>query len=214
MRRPQFAAVVPVKPPAVGKSRMRGLTATERARLASGFALDVVAACLATPAVARVLAVTDDAGFARELERAGCAVVPDGVAGDLNETLRLAAREAARRWPDLVPVAVCADLPALNPPDLAAALDAWTGAPSFVADSDGVGTTLYVADAAAFAPAFGHESRAAHRAAGVAELPGRVLTLRRDVDDVAALDQARRLGVGPHTSAAVAGIAVLARPDG
>ena len=214
MKRPQFVAVVPVKPPAVGKSRMRGVTSAERARLATGFALDVVTACLATPAVARVLAVTDDAGFAIELERAGCAVVPDGVAGDLNETLRLAAAEAARRWPTLVPVAVCADLPALRPDDLAEALAAWAGEPSFVGDSDEVGTTLYVAATADFAPAFGHGSRAVHLAAGVAELPGGVPTLRRDVDDVAALDQARRLGLGPRTTEAVAGIAALAGPGG
>ena len=57
MKRPSFVALVPVKPPAVGKSRMRGVTDDERAWLATGFALDVVAACLDTPAVVRVLAV-------------------------------------------------------------------------------------------------------------------------------------------------------------
>jgi len=210
MKRPQFVAVVPVKPPAVGKSRMREVTDDQRVRLAACFALDVVAACLATPSVARVLAVTDDARFAADLEAAGCAVVPDGVAGDLNETLRLAALEAARRWPELVPVAVCADLPALRPADLEAALSAWPGlAPGFVGDTDGLGTTMYVAPVDAFSPAFGAHSRDAHVAAGADELAGELATLRRDVDDLHSLVAARRLGLGPRTSDVVAGIADL-----
>ena len=213
MERPQFVALVPVKPPAVGKSRMRALPDAERARLAAGFALDVVATCVATPSVAEVLGVTDDAGFAAELAGAGAAVVPDGVSGNLNETLRLAALEAARRWPDLVPVALCADLPALLPADLGAALAAWPGAgPAFVADSEGTGTTLYVARTGEFLPAFGPGSREAHLALGATELPGELLTLRRDVDDVRSLDLARRLGVGPRTSSVLAGIAA-SRPD-
>ncbi len=206
MKRPSFVALVPVKPPAVGKSRMRGVTDDERSRLATGFALDVVSACLATPSVAQVLAVTDDAGFAAVLERAGCAVVPDGVTGDLNESLRLAALEAGRRWPDLVPVAVCADLPALVPGDLADALAAWPGPEGpagFVADADGVGTTLYVAGTAGFTPGFGPGSRRAHLAAGARELRGALATLRRDVDDLASLQAARRLGLGPRTAAIV-----------
>jgi 2-phospho-L-lactate guanylyltransferase len=208
MKHPQFVALVPVKPPAVGKSRMHVLPAAARARLAAGFALDVVATCVATPSVAEVLGVTDDAGFAEELAGAGAAVVPDGVSGDLNETLRLAALEAARRWPALVPVALCADLPALLPADLEAALSAWPGAgPAFVADSDGTGTTLYLARTEEFLPAFGPRSREAHLALGATELPGELLTLRRDVDDVRSLDLARELGVGPRTSSVLAGMA-------
>jgi len=206
MKRPQFVALVPVKPPAVGKSRMTGVSDDQRAMLAAGFALDVVAACLDSTAVQRVLAVTDDARFAADLAGAGCAVVPDGVAGDLNETLRLAAREAARRWPDLVPAAVCADLPALVPGDLDAALASWSDrGPGFVGDGDGSGTTLYVARVETFAPAFGPRSRRAHLAAGAEELPGELATLRRDVDDVPSLALARRLGLGPRTASALAG---------
>ncbi|WP_432478924.1 2-phospho-L-lactate guanylyltransferase [Nocardioides sp. GXQ0305] len=210
MKRPQFVALVPVKPLAVGKSRMRGVADADRVRLAAGFALDVVGACLVTPSVARVLVVTDDAEFAAEIGRAGAAVVPDGVAGDLNESLRQAALEAARRWPGLVPVAVCADLPALRPADLDAALTAWPGPPAppgFVADSDGVGTTLYLAATEDFSPAFGGESRRAHLAAGAAEITGELPTLRRDVDDVTALADARRLGLGARTTSVVDGLA-------
>lgn len=215
MRRPEFVALVPVKPPAVGKTRLRGVSDAERRALAAGFALDVVAACLATPVVARVLAVTDDARFAAALADAGCEVLPDGVAGDLNETLRLAAAEAGRRWPGLVPVAVCADLPALRPTDLARALTSWPGPPAppaFVGDSERVGTTLYVARTADFAPRFGPGSHEAHLAAGATAIEGELASLRRDVDDLASLLVARRLGLGRRTSAALAALPRLADP--
>ncbi|QBR94035.1 2-phospho-L-lactate guanylyltransferase [Nocardioides euryhalodurans] len=206
MERPRFVTLVPVKPPAHGKSRLRGLGDDERRRLAAAFALDTVAACLATPSVAAVLCVTDDARFAADLAATGCAVLPDGVADDLNEALRLAAHEAARRWPDLVPVAVCADLPALRPHDLEGALLSWAGAAGFVVDSDGTGTTMYVAPTVDFDPRFGHHSRADHLAAGAREIDGALPTLRRDVDDAAALAQAEELGLGIRTAEVLAGL--------
>ncbi len=93
--------------------------------------------------------------------------------GNLNESLRQAAAEASRRWPGVVPVAVCADLPALLPADLDAALGdaAERGSTSaFVADHDGVGTTLYTATYDAFDPHFGHRSRQAHLDGGAREI--------------------------------------------
>ena len=42
-----FVAIVPVKSPTVGKSRLTGVSA-DRGRLAAAFAADTVAACLAT----------------------------------------------------------------------------------------------------------------------------------------------------------------------
>ncbi len=107
-----YVVLLPVKPPARGKSRLE-VDPARRRRLAAAFALDTARACLAATSVRAVLAVTDDADFATELRSAGCEAIPDGVHGDLNESLRLAAAEARRRWPDGVPVAVCADLPAL-----------------------------------------------------------------------------------------------------
>jgi 2-phospho-L-lactate guanylyltransferase len=194
--------LVPVKPPAVGKSRLVGLTDEQRRDLAAAFALDTVSACLVAPGVARVLAVTDDAGFASRLAALGCAVVPDGRPGDLNASLVLAAAEARRRWPQLRPAAVCADLPALRPEDLAAVLTAAVArdhGPAFVADADGVGTTVYTAGHAAFLPQFGPGSRARHLASGVTEVADAPASVRLDVDDLAALARARALGLGPHT---------------
>jgi len=198
----QYVVVVPVKPPAVGKSRLVGIPPVRRRELAAAFALDTVTACLATPRVAAVMAVTDDARFARRLTDIGCAVVPDGHVGDLNACLRLAAAEAVRRWPTLHPVVVCADLPALDPADLEAALDQVTGNGSwFVADARGTGTTMYAAPPADFDPRFGHGSRDAHLRAGAREIRGDLPTLRQDVDDEDDLELARALGVGPRTTA-------------
>lgn len=195
-----YVVVVPVKPPAVGKSRL-GLGGERRRELASAFALDTVTACLATPAVVQVLVVTDDAAFARELATAGCAVLPDGTTGDLNASLVQAVAEAHRRWERLRPVALCADLPALRPADLSAALEAAAAhEAAFVTDSAGIGTTMYTAVAGSFLPRFGSESRAAHLEGGAVELPGDLVSLRQDVDDLVDLARAAALGLGPHTS--------------
>lgn len=204
MPAPTTVVVLPVKPLALGKSRLPDLPGARRRDLAEAFARDTIAAALATPSVAAVLVVTDDHTFAAELASEGCAVIPDGVSEDLNGTLLQAAREAGRRWPGLRVAALCADLPALTPSDLATALDvaADAGGPAYVRDVAGTGTTMYVATGAEFMPAFGHHSAAAHSAAGAREVDGDLPTLRRDVDDVADLSHALVLGVGAHTAAA------------
>jgi 2-phospho-L-lactate guanylyltransferase len=199
-----YVVLLPVKPPARGKSRLE-VDPERRRALAAAFALDTARACLAADPVVAVLAVTDDAGFADDLRAAGCATIPDGVDGDLNESLRLAAAEARRRWPRAVPVAVCADLPALRHTDLEAAL-AWYGTgrgAAFVTDQDGTGTTLYTAPYAGFEPQFGFHSREAHLGVGAIEIPGALTSLRRDVDDAAALADAVAIGLGSHTRRAM-----------
>jgi 2-phospho-L-lactate guanylyltransferase len=194
-----FVVLVPVKPPAVGKSRLSELGDEERRELAAAIALDTVEACRAAVLVAEVLGITDDAGFARELAAIGCTTMPDGTSDDLNGTLRLAAAEARRRWPGLVPVALLGDVPALTPDELDDALGSvGSGEAAYVADADGFGTTLYTAPYDAFAPRFGAGSSAAHAAVARA-IPGDLPGLRRDVDDLAGLRSAWRLGVGPRT---------------
>lgn len=194
-----FALLVPVKPPARGKSRLVGLPDDTRRDLATAFALDTVAAALAAERVGAVLAVTDDALFSTRLAALGCAAIPDGVTGDLNASLRQAAAEAHRRWPDLRPAALCADLPALRPEDLDATLAEVGPEPAYVPDAAGTGTTLYTADRDRFDPMFGPGSRAAHDLrATVVGLAAR--SLRRDVDDLDDLRDAIDLGVGPHTA--------------
>jgi 2-phospho-L-lactate/phosphoenolpyruvate guanylyltransferase len=201
MPTPAYVVLLPVKPPARGKSRLE-VDPGRRRSLAAAFALDTARACLAAESVGAVLAVTDDARFAADLRNAGCETIPDGVARDLNESLRLAAAEAMRRWPDGTPVAVCADLPALLPADLDIALS-WGSGTRFVADRERIGTTLYTAPYDAFAPHFGPRSRQAHLDGGAAEVPGDLASLRLDVDDAEALAAAETLGVGAHTRLAL-----------
>lgn len=199
--------VVPVKPPAFGKSRLVGLRPEQRRELAEAFALDTVAACLAAPAVEAVLVVTDDASFAARVASLGATALPDGVADDLNGTLRQAAAEAHRRWPGLRPVAVCADLPALRPAELTAALaDLPARHPGFVPDAAGVGTTVYAAAYEHFDPRFGGASRRAHLEAGAVEVAAGP-SVRRDVDDLGDLREALGLGVGERTAGAARGVA-------
>lgn len=201
---PSTAVVIPVKPPALAKSRLGAFPDAQRRDLAAAFALDTVAAAQATPGVAGVLVVTDDHVFAAEIARSGCSVIPDGVSGDLNGTLRQAAAEAVRRWPGVLVAALCADVPALRPADLADALAeaAGTDGAAFVRDAAGTGTTLYTAPYEAFAPCFGTDSAVAHLEAGAQEISGTLATLRQDVDDVGDLSRALVLGVGEHTSRA------------
>ncbi len=198
-----IVVVVPVKPPAVGKSRLADLPAGKRHDLAEAFALDTVAVALRTEGVHAVLAVTDDFRLAALLRAAGCEVIPDGTTDDLNATLVQAAAEVVRRWPGALPVALCADLPGLVAAELRAVLDSVspTGA-AFLRDRSGTGTTLYAADAADFAPRFGKDSAAAHVAAGAHEIDVPAPSVRADVDDLADLNAALVAGVGPHTAAA------------
>jgi 2-phospho-L-lactate guanylyltransferase len=197
----RYVALVPVKPPALGKSRLVGLAADERTALAAAFALDTVAACVASGAIAEVLVATDDASFSLELGRLGAVTIPDGVAMDLNGTLRQCAAEARRRWPGLVPVALTADLPCVRAVDLDDALDDLVpGEAAYVADSGGLGTTLYTAAHDRFDPRFGPASAHAHDANGARSIASRLPRLRRDVDDVSDLAEAIALGVGPRTA--------------
>ncbi|CAN5164170.1 2-phospho-L-lactate guanylyltransferase [soil metagenome] len=194
---PDHVVIVPIKPPGLGKSRLGELP--NRRELAAAFAMDTLSACLSAGSVRQVLVVTDDAALASQVSAMGCWAIPDGVTGDLNESLRQAALEATRRWPDLIPVALCADLPGLRPADLDAALSESRGDPVFVADAEGVGTTTYSARITAFAPHFGVGSAAAHVASGARPIQGALESLRRDVDTSGDLDAAVALGVGPAT---------------
>lgn len=206
MTTPRFVALVPVKFLARGKSRLVGIGDHLRRDLAVAFALDTLAAVLATPVVSEVVVVSSDPEVVAHARRLGCTVEPD--TGDLNGSLRSAAGRLGPTRPGTVPVAVCADLPALDPTDLEAALAQLSvhGA-LFAADHEGVGTTLYAAPYATFDPCFGPGSRAAHRAAGAVEVLGVLARLRSDVDtraDLEALAGTDRLG--EHTRAVLAAV--------
>ena len=203
-----YGVLVPVKPPAVAKSRLLPLGDRVRESLVVSFAADTVSAVLESPLVSCVLAVTDDHELARGLAELGASVVPDGTSNDLNGSLAQAAAELHRRWPDLRIAAVTGDLPALRPDELTYALAAASeDRPSFVADAEGTGTTMLVAPSLAqFDPRFGTGSRRAHATAGAVEIEGELPGLRRDVDEPHDLVAALELGVGPRTALVATGL--------
>jgi 2-phospho-L-lactate guanylyltransferase len=200
---PRFGVIVPVKPPAVAKSRLGRLGDDVRRSLAVAFAADTVEAALRAGLVDVVLAVTDDHRLAADLRAMGAEVMPDGTTDDLNGSLVQAAAELARRCPGLRPTALCADLPALRPDDLDRALaESAEHRLAFVADADRVGTTMLSAeDTGSFRPAFGPGSRVEHRSWGAVEIELEDLDrLRRDVDTPDDLAAALRMGIGPRSS--------------
>lgn len=205
----QYGVVVPAKSPAVAKSRLGGLGDAVRRELAIAFAADTVEAALACDRVASVLVVTDDHELARELTSCGAMVIPDAATDDLNTSLVQGAAELLRRRPGLRVAAVCADLPALRRDELSRALDAAPeDAMGFVADAEGVGTTLVTApDLSTFRPRFGAGSRAEHLAWGAVEIDlDDLASLRRDVDTPDDLAEVLRTGAGSRTSQVAAGL--------
>jgi 2-phospho-L-lactate guanylyltransferase len=191
--------VLPVKRLVAAKSRLRGaVTGVPHERLALALAQDTVTATLASVEVAEVLAVTDDPVVGRALAALGARVVPDVPGGGLNAAFAYGAGLLGHR-----PVAaLAADLPALRPADLSAALREAAGPHRyFLPDAPGTGTVLLTAPAGVrLDPRFGPGSAAAHRRSGAVPLAGDWPTLRRDVDTAADLDAAAGLGLGPHSA--------------
>ncbi len=204
-----WSLVLPVKPPAVAKSRLEPFAGPHRPRLALAFALDTARAALACPAVGRVLAVTRDGAAGEQLARLGALVVPDEPGGGLNAALAHGAARAAVLAPHAPVAALSADLPALRPGELARVLAAVPpGGRAFLADAPGLGTTLLAAPTGAeLRPAFGDGSRLRHALGGACELElAGVASVRRDVDTGEDLREALALGVGPLTAAAAAAL--------
>lgn len=192
--------VLPVKAPALAKSRLTHVAPRRRRALARAFALDALTA--ARSVAESVVVLTTDEEFAETAVDLGAHAVSDQVPGDLNRSLTAV---AATLPPDCFLVALCADLPAVRTEDLRAFLDcAPRDRPSFVADAAGIGTTTYAALAEAFEPRFGPGSAAAHRAAGALEVGAKLHRLRADVDTGDDLERAQGLGVGPHTTTVLA----------
>lgn len=226
-----WSVVVPVKPAAIGKSRL-AVPGLDRRDLARAIALDTIAAAARARRVAEIIVVTDDpdvraaiASMHNEGDRghadADPAAAPAPAAGSpslCTESAAAAVRAVADPANGLngalaagldaatgaARAALLGDLPALRAADLDDALGRAHG-PAVVADTDGTGTTL-LAHAGPGLLAFGPDSFARHVAAGAAPLdvaPGS--TLRHDVDTAAQLEAARALGLGPRTAALLAG---------
>lgn len=201
----RYVVILPVKSPGVGKSR---LELVDRAGAAAAFAIDTVQACLSTSEVAKVVVTTDDDGFAARLADLGVITLGDPGRG-LNAALEDAAACIAQQSPQLRPVALLADLPALRPADLSDALtqiETLGPVAVFVADAEGTGTVLYSAPFDSFSPRFGVASAQAHLDSGAVPVAGPLNSLRRDVDDLETLKAAQALGLGPATTAQLASL--------
>jgi 2-phospho-L-lactate guanylyltransferase len=202
-----WSLVIPVKVLALAKSRLTGLPGPRRAEFALAMAADTVAAALSAAGVAAVLVVTDDPDVSQVAAGLGAVVLPDAPAAGLNQALAHGAAYSGDHWPERGRAGLAGDLPAVRPGEIAAALGAAARHGSaFVPDADGTGTTLYAAaPGTAFEPRFGAGSRAAHLAAGAADLgapesgPLLLTGLRRDVDTIADLQRAAAIGLGPRT---------------
>jgi 2-phospho-L-lactate guanylyltransferase len=176
-----------------------------------------VAAALACRAVLDVAVVTDDPAAAGELATLGARIVPDTPAAGLNAALAHGARTVRAIRPGAPVAALNADLPALQPEELARVLDAAEEFPrAFLADAAKIGTTLLAAGPGTeLNPAFGGPSRHRHLSSGAVEivLPG-VDSVRRDVDTGDDLLVAMALGLGPHTAARYGAYGPSPAPEG
>ncbi|MEO7720302.1 MAG: 2-phospho-L-lactate guanylyltransferase [Pseudolysinimonas sp.] len=177
----RWTVVIPVKPSAIGKSRL-GLGP----ELARAIALDTVAAAVACDAVERVIVVTADATFRPPRAEVLPEFAPAGIDAAVAAGAAHAGLVGAR-------AALLGDLPTLVPTELAAALDLAALEPrAFVPDHDGTGTTLVTAmPGIELLTVFGPDSAARHRALGLVELElPHTSSVRFDVDTPEQLDAA------------------------
>jgi 2-phospho-L-lactate guanylyltransferase len=161
MPRLGWTVVIPVKPAADGKSRLR-LPPAHRHAIVRAIALDTIEAAAACDRVARVRVVTaDEPLLAAVASHDGVDVVRDSASG-LGAAIELG---LAVTGTDLARAVLLGDLPALKPRELSDALSlAARHDLAFVPDADGAGTVLATARAGVpFRPLFGVNSAAAPR---------------------------------------------------
>lgn len=195
----RWSVVLAVKALPTAKSRMVGLSTSERSDLALAMAEDVVVASLSSSVVESCTVVTSDERVRRALTSAGARAVMQTQDRGLNEAFTA----AVHRLRSDAPAARCrgiallmADLPFVTAEELERALAALTTRTAgVVADADGTGTTLLAAPCAdLLSPQFGPGSFQRHLRGGAADLtPFAGQGLRRDVDLLPAI----RAGAGP-----------------
>lgn len=205
----RWAAIVPVKPLAKAKTRLR--VGSLRTPLALAFAQDTVHALVRSTRFGPVFVVTSDPAV-RSALMTHDVVFLDERRGELGLNLVVArSLTTVRAIAGALPVAVVvADLPAAKPEQFSTVADRAAGHPrSIVSDGDQRGTTmLLLTDTGDFHPTYGADSRSAHLSAGCIELDSTGLDgVRRDVDTVEHLYAAVELGLGEHTRGQLVGAA-------
>ena len=199
--------VVPIKRLDRAKSRLRGaVPAEEHADLVLALLLDTVTAAAQAHGVRRILVVCEDERIPAALTGTGVECVDERGLPGLNAALTFGTEYL--RTPAGTVGALQADLPALRPAELTAALRAAARhGRSFVRDAEGTGTTLLLSRSARdLRPMFGPGSAARHAGSGAYEVdPAALASLTRDVDTAADLDAAAALGLGPWTAGLLSG---------
>jgi 2-phospho-L-lactate guanylyltransferase len=192
--------VVPIKMLERAKTRLRGVVpAHEHADLVLALLLDTVTAALAADAVRRVLVICEDERIPVALAGTGVECVDERGLPGLNAALAYGAE--LLREPSRVVGALQADLPALRPADLTAAVDEAAGRRAHCADRQNTGTTLLLtAPGEPLNPRFGPGSSAAHTATGAVRVGVSRASLRCDVDTEVDLVMAADLGLGSRSS--------------
>ncbi|MGW3483924.1 2-phospho-L-lactate guanylyltransferase [Rhodococcus indonesiensis] len=229
-------ALIPVKALGLAKSRLAHvLDPGDRAALVLAMLADTLHAALAVEGLA-VTVITTDADVAALALGAGAHTLADPPVADtagasvgpgpsdppsldpasldpasldpLNAALAAAAHRVRSRKPGVDLIALHADLPALRPAELSAALSAAREAGrAVVVDHTGTGTSaLLHCTPEPLDPLFGPDSAHRHVRAGAHPLTGDWPGLRLDVDTVADLEAATAQGVGSATASVLARI--------
>lgn len=194
-----WTVVLPVKDLEQAKRRLAHDVGRWRPALAEAFAADVLDAALAVAEIARVLVVGGAGISPSELARPRVFQLPD--AGGLDAAVTSGLTRARADSPGCRVLVLQADLPCLRPTDLECLLSiAPTSRPGVLADADGLGTVaLTLPGRTTLTTAFGAGSLDRHLRAGAERIDLSAPRLRRDVDTLAHLQDAIRLGVGNRT---------------
>jgi 2-phospho-L-lactate/phosphoenolpyruvate guanylyltransferase len=200
--------IVAVKRLAAAKTRLAPVfSAQTREKVVLAMLVDTLSAAARVGSVRTVTVITPDDVAAAAAIELGVQVLsdptPQGHPDPLNNAIAAAEQVVAQSVPNIV--VLQGDLPALQTQELTEAIAAARHHErSFVADRPGTGTAALCAFGAALDPRFGPDSCAQHRRSGAIELTGAWPGLRCDIDTPDDLAVARRLGMGPATSRAVA----------
>ena len=200
--------IVAVKRLTAAKTRLAPIfSAATRESVVLAMLVDTLTAASRVSSVRRITVVTPDDVAAKAASDLGAEVLadptPDGHVNPLNNAISAAERVASQSVSHIV--VLQGDLPALQTQELAEAIAAARRYErSFVADRLGTGTAALCAFGSPLDPRFGPDSSAQHRHSGAIELTGAWPGLRCDIDTPDDLAVARRLGMGPATTRAVA----------
>lgn len=194
-------AIIPVKPPGEGKSRLEGaLRPAERAALSRAMFRRVLKAAIA--AGTDTIVVSRDAAIRRQAEVEGAWALDEAEGSGLNGALEAARGFLAARGAEALLV-LPADLPAIEPDDVRALTAIARTAPSVVIAPDGAGqgtNALLLAPLGAIDFGFGPDSCARHcdaaRRAGIVPVVLRRPGLALDIDTPADLERLRQMDDG------------------